>query len=183
MDKMNRSSVPFLVSVTKLPQKGMPVRLLANAKELELLAKAHDLEQVLAFEADMTVKKWRADGVKVSGTVKARIIQNCIVSLEPIENAVENEFEVILVPEDSRLARVPDLTSGEIHIDFEGPDVPETFSGDRIDAGALAEEFFELAIDPYPRKPGAEFAEINDDAELAPKKPSAFAKLAQLRKP
>ena len=38
-------------------------------------------------------------------------------------------------------------------IDAEGPDLPETFSGDRLDAGAIAEEFFELAIDPYPRKP------------------------------
>jgi uncharacterized metal-binding protein YceD (DUF177 family) len=183
MDQISRSSVPYTVSVAKLPQKGMPVRLLANETELKVLAKAHDLEKVLMFEADMTVRKWRADGVKVTGMVKARIIQNCIVSLEPIENTIENEFEVILVPENSRLARVPDLTSGEIHIDFEGPDVPETFSGDRIDAGALAEEFFELAIDPYPRKPGAEFAEINDDADLAPKKPSPFAKLAQLRKP
>jgi len=44
---------------------------------------------------------------------------------------------------------------GEILIDAEGPDSPETFSGDTIDVGALAEQFFGLAIDPYPRKQGA----------------------------
>jgi hypothetical protein len=39
-------------------------------------------------------------------------------------------------------------------LDAEGPDAPETFSGDSIDVGALAEEFFALAVDPYPRKAG-----------------------------
>ena len=43
---------------------------------------------------------------------------------------------------------------GEIILDAEGPDSPETFSGDTIDVGALAEQFFGLAIDPYPRKAG-----------------------------
>ena len=41
-----------------------------------------------------------------------------------------------------------------MHLDAEGPDSPETFSGETIDVGALAEEFFGLAIDPYPRKEG-----------------------------
>ena len=44
----------------------------------------------------------------------------------------------------------------------------------RIDLGALAAEFFALGLDPYPRKPGAEF--------VAPPEPappdSPFAALA-----
>ena len=41
-------------------------------------------------------------------------------------------------------------------LDAEGPDSPETFTGDTIDVGALAEEFFGLAIDPYPRSQALE---------------------------
>lgn len=37
-------------------------------------------------------------------------------------------------------------------LDAEGEDGPEPFSGDAIDVGQLAEEFFALGIDPYPRK-------------------------------
>ena len=48
-------------------------------------------------------------------------------------------------------------------LDADGPDSPETFSGDTIDVGALAEEFFGLAIDPYPRKPGAVAADAGSD--------------------
>ena len=45
-------------------------------------------------------------------------------------------------------------------------------------SGRLAEEFFELAIDPYPRKEGADYA-VPDD----PDRPdSPFAGLAELKK-
>ncbi len=50
------------------------------------------------------------------------------------------------------------LAGAELVIDAEGDDGPETFSGDRIDVGALAEQFFSLALDPYPRKKGADVA-------------------------
>jgi uncharacterized metal-binding protein YceD (DUF177 family) len=70
-------------------------------------------------------------------------------------------------------------------IDAEGPDMPETFEGDQIDIGAVAEEFFELAIDPYPRKIDAEYIEIieEDDEEVEDevKPDSPFAGLAKLR--
>jgi hypothetical protein len=35
---------------------------------------------------------------------------------------------------------------------------PEPLVGGQLDLGALATEFLILGIDPYPRKPGAEFA-------------------------
>lgn len=183
MTQMLTGSIPHFVSVARLPQKGMQVRLAANEKELKLLAKAHGLESVLSFEAELVVGKWRSDGVKVTGSVAARVIQNCIVSLEPIENAVKNTIDAILVPENSKLARIPDPATHELLIDFEGPDAPETFNDDQIDVGALAEEFFELAIDPYPRKPGAEFDAVIESDAPEPEKPSAFAKLAEFRKP
>ena len=55
---------------------------------------------------------------------------------------------------------------------------PKLFSGDTIDVGALAEEYFGLAIDPYPRAPGASAA-VADNAD---RPGSAFAKLAELKK-
>ncbi len=48
-----------------------------------------------------------------------------------------------------------------------------------MDVGAVATEFLLLAIDPYPRKPGAVFdAPKNDDPGAHP-----FAALAALKKP
>ncbi len=36
-------------------------------------------------------------------------------------------------------------------LDPDGPDLPEPFVGDTIDAGALIAEFAALGIDPYPK--------------------------------
>lgn len=181
MTERIQGSIPHMVSVARLPQNGMPLTLKASEKELKALAEAHDLISVQSFAADLLVKKWRKDGVKITGRVAADITQSCVVTLEPLDARVESEIDAVFVQEGSKLARPPLSPNGEIVIDYEGADIPETFSGDAIDAGALAEEFFGLAIDPYPRKPGAALETALEDApEVA--KPSPFAKLLKFGK-
>ena len=81
-------------------------------------------------------------------------MQSCVVTLEPVPAHIDEEIAATFLPEESKLGREGFGQGGEILIDVDGPDSPETFSGDRIDVGALAEEYFGLAIDPYPRKKG-----------------------------
>ena len=173
------SPVSFPVSVKVLPSRGLPVHVDAGAKARARLSADHGLEDVLSFKADLLVTRWKKDGVRVAGTVTADIVQLCVVTLEPIENSVVAEIDTILVPENSRLAR-PASVEGEIIIDAEGADLPDTFEGSEIDAGAIAEEHFELAVDPYPRKPGA--ALPGEVQESGPARENPFAKLAVLRK-
>jgi uncharacterized metal-binding protein YceD (DUF177 family) len=182
MSQQEESAISHRVSVVRLPQAGMPVTLKADDKELKRLAKAFDLIDVTGFTAEMLVKKWRKDGVKVTGTVKADIVQSCVVTLEPINATVTNEIEAVFVPENSKLSRPQISGEGEIIIDYDGPDLPETFSGDTIDVGALAEEMFGLAIDPYPRKEGADFEFEDRGGTVEEKKPSPFAKLIDFPK-
>ena len=58
-------------------------------------------------------------------------------------------------------------------------DGPEPLTGGVIDLGVIATEFLILAIDPYPRKPGAVFEapDAPDDSD------QPFAALAALKKP
>jgi hypothetical protein len=100
------------------------------------------------------------------------------VTLDPIESRISEEVSAVYLPEDSKLGREGFQGGGEILIDADGPDSPETFAGDIIDVGALAEEFFELAIDPYPRKPGSGL----DHVETADQPDSPFARLSALKK-
>ena len=168
--------------VSRLPQNGVNVTIAANDKELKRLAEAHGLVAVTSFEAQFLIRKWRAGGVKITGVIRAGVIQTCIVTTKPLENKVEYQIEAVFVPEHSKLAGVPISSSSEIVVDFDGPDVPETFSGDTIDVGALAEEFFELGLDPYPRKAGVSFEPLADLDETSPKEPSPFAKLVNIRR-
>jgi len=149
------SPVSLPVNVRHLAPKGVPVWLEADARQRGELARAHGLLAVDAFRFDLVLSRWHGEGVRVAGEVKAEIVQECVVTLDPLTATISEPVEAILVPEGSRLARPRFAEADELLLDAEGADVPETFSGDEVDAGALAEEFFALAIDPYPRKPGA----------------------------
>jgi hypothetical protein len=133
----------------------MPVTIEATEAQRVELAELHGLVSVGSFRAELNVAAWKRNGVSVDGTVVADIVQSCIVTLEPVAAHVDEEVSQVFLPETSKLGRESFGLGGEIMIDVEGPDSPETFSGDTIDVGALAEEFFGLGIDPYPRKPGA----------------------------
>lgn len=167
--------VSFKVHVGRLPQKGMPVVIDADASQREALASEHGLLAVRRYRAELLVTPWRRNGVKVAGRVDAEIVQQCVVTLEPLDARVSADVEGLYLPEDSKLGREGFDTGGEIMLDADGPDGPELFSGDTIDAGALAEEFFGLALDPYPRKPGA----VVEAVEGMPDKPEPDGPLQQ----
>lgn len=162
-DEGPKSPVSFPVNVARLPHRGMPVVVEADATQREALAAEHGLESVERYRADLLVSPWKRNGVKVSGRVQADVTQACTVTLEPLQAVIDAEVEGLFLPEDSKLGRHGFEGGGEILVDFDGPDSPETFAGDTIDAGALAEEFFGLAIDPYPRKQGATLAAVPDE--------------------
>lgn len=177
--KPEASPVSMKVDVSRLPAKGIAVKLEADAAQMAALAKQHGLEAVKSFRFDLRITPWKRDGAHVTGTVTADITQTCIVSLEPVEAAIDEPVSTIFVPENSRLAPM-ESADGAILLDTEGEDAPETFSGNRIDVGALAEEFFELAIDPYPRREGVELPENVEDNEPDEQRNAPFAKLGSL---
>ncbi|MCO6387923.1 MAG: YceD family protein [Aliihoeflea sp.] len=167
---VEKSPVTFDASILRLPSKGMPVRIEADETQRRQLADAHHLVEVRSFRADLMVENWKRDGVKVTGQVRASIVQSCIASLEPIDAEVDEEIHALFVPEGSKLIRPDSFEGGEMILDAEGEDGPEPFSGETIDVGQLAEEFFALGIDPYPRKVEAApvTAPDNDAAERGP---------------
>lgn len=181
MQKQSGLPISHLVSVSRLPQKGMAVRLKASDQECAALARAHGLQSVTNFEAAILVAKWRRDGVRISGTITANIVQTCSITLEPLPAQIATEIDAMFVPENSKLARPKIDDNGEMILDADGPDAPETFEGDQLDVGAIAEEFFALAIDPYPRKEGAELEFRPEPEEIIENKVSPFAKLADFK--
>ena len=158
-----RSPVSFVAKVARLPQKGLPVVIEADGRQCAALAAEYDLLSVESYRAELLVASWKRNGVKISGSVEANITQACIVTLDPVAAHIDEPVEALFLPEQSKLGREGFEGGGEIVLDADGPDSPETFSGDTIDVGALAEQFFGLAIDPYPRKPGASLDAAGDD--------------------
>ncbi|MBP1843552.1 uncharacterized metal-binding protein YceD (DUF177 family) [Rhizobium petrolearium] len=173
----------YPVKVGHISANPVTVHLEANARELEELASLWQVLAVNSLKADLQVARWKKDGVRLKGRVTADIVQACVVTLEPVSSKIDEDLEQIFVPEGSKLARIVTNDAAEMVLDPEGPDIPETFSGDTIDAGAVVAEFAALAIDPYPRKPGIEFADhLEDDADETPARPNPFAVLKDWKK-
>ena len=100
--------------------------------------------------------------------MRAKLAQTCGITLEPLPVEVDAPFTV-------SLAEAVDEDSEEIVItlDDESPDLIE---GGQIDLGQYAVEQLALLLDPFPRKPGAEFVQPPEPTEISP-----FAVLKQLR--
>lgn len=179
-DKQAVSPISLKAFVARLPQKGMPVVIEADDSQRAALAALHGLVSVERFRAELLVAPWKRNGVKVSGHVEADITQECVVTLDPLKSTITEQVDSLFLPADSKLGRLGFGEGGEVHLDAEGPDSPETFKGDTIDVGALAEEFFALGIDPYPRKPGAVLVSGNEEGTAPQSEGPLQKKLRQL---
>lgn len=155
MTDVMTSPISFPVHVARLPKKGMPVSIHADEAQRAALAQEHDLLSVNELRVDLDVVGWKKGGVKVDGRIHAEIEQACVVTLEPVKEIIDQPLSAIYLPEGSSLTGPKLSSEGEIILEAEGDDGPEIFSGDTIDVGQLAEEFFALAINPYPKKAGA----------------------------
>lgn len=105
--------------------------------------------------------------VHVAGEVRARIGQTCVVTLDPIENEIDEVIDLMFAPSE-QIPSLSALTEEAAASDEEIPDPPEPIDNGVIDLGRLATDALFLAIDPYPRRPDATFeppAEIVDPAD------------------
>jgi hypothetical protein len=159
--------------VDRVTDKPMMVHVQAEPAECHAVARRLELQAVEALEADCTLDRpLHGDSVRLRGHLRAKVTQTCVVTLEPILAEIEAGFERLYVP-----GWTPEIEGDEETVDAEAPDM-EPLQGDSIDVGEVAVEELSLALDPYPRLPGAAVEE-DDDAG----RPNPFQSLAALRRP
>jgi uncharacterized metal-binding protein YceD (DUF177 family) len=174
---MNEGVLSRPVAVADI-QRRSDVRVTADPQERAALAAEYDLLEVLSLQATATLSS--ADGgVDVSGRITADIVQSCVVTLLPVEQHIDEPFSVRFVRPGSPELEVIMKPHAEVLVDPGAPDPPEVLDGPALDLGAVVEEAFVLAIDPYPRVPGAALPEEATDDEG---RPSPFAVLADLKR-
>ncbi|MCY6381233.1 YceD family protein [Hoeflea prorocentri] len=177
MPESKKESFSYRVNVGHLSINPVSVTLEADERERAELADRWGVTKVNALKADLELLRWKRDGVRIKGRVQVDLEQECVVTLEPVQSHIDEAIDALFVPDGSRLARIPVDETGEMIVDAEGPDLPETFTGDSIDVGLVCEEFIVLAIDPYPRKEGAVLEAAEETPPEEDRPPSPFAGL------
>jgi uncharacterized metal-binding protein YceD (DUF177 family) len=165
------------VIVAQIPEAGLHRDIEADVAARNAMAEVAGLREILSARAefDLTLK---SDGkVHVTGRVRARVGQECVVTLDPVENEIDEPVDLIFAPPE-QIPQLADLVDDDPDDNAEVPDPPEPIVNGQIDLGRVATDALFLGIDPYPRKQGAVFAaEIEaDDPEDHP-----FAALKVLR--
>ncbi len=148
-----------------VPAAGQPLRLAAGAAECAALAARFDLLAIEALTAELRLKPGLEGVVHVTGKLMAELTQACGITLVPVRQSISEDVTWRLLPEGM------EPSDGE-----DDPDDIETEQGVADLGEALAQQLA-LAIDPYPRAPGAQLAEgLTDEGAHGP-----FAKLLTLK--
>jgi uncharacterized metal-binding protein YceD (DUF177 family) len=159
----------------ELARGPVTVTLEPDAEQRAKAARDLNLQSLPKLTATVTVKPW-LDGAELTGRFKAVVEQVCSVTLDPFEQRLEGEIHVRAVPEGSPNAGADE--GGEVELDLEAEDPPDVLNGEIVDVAAYVIEHLALEIDPFPRKPGAEFEYTPPTEEESP-----FAVLKKLQEP
>lgn len=149
------------VSVSKIGASGLEIVVRASPDECAAVAVRMGLPGIESIECAYRLKREGGGGkIRARGDLTAKVTHICIVSAEDFDAAVHDKFTVLFVP------------SGMEHDDPD-PDREDEipYQGGTIDLGEAATEQLALALDPYPRMPGAEalvFLEDDDGVRDEP---------------
>jgi uncharacterized metal-binding protein YceD (DUF177 family) len=153
-DKPDPWRVPVMVA--QIPDTGLHRDIEANPVERHAMAEVAGLREILSANASLDVTPKGAGRFHVTGHIRARIGQICVVTLDPIENDIDEAIDLIFAPSE-QIPDLADLVDAAAESDVEVPDPPEPIVNGVIDLGRLATDALLLAIDPYPRRRDAVF--------------------------
>src|SRR3984893_18196615 len=95
-EKIDPWRVPIVVA--QIPDTGLHRDVEADAAAREAMAELAGLREVLSMSASFDVIP-KGDGrFQVTGNVRARIGQTCVVTLDPIENDIDEAINRICAP-------------------------------------------------------------------------------------
>jgi hypothetical protein len=142
--------------VSQIPDTGLHRDIEADQAARQAMAELAGLREVASARASFDLGPESGGQIHVVGRVQARIGQTCVVTLDPIENDIDEEVDLIFAPSE-QIPVLADLVDEAAESDVEIPDPPEPIENGIIDLGRLATDALFLGLDPYPRRSDAVF--------------------------
>jgi uncharacterized metal-binding protein YceD (DUF177 family) len=157
-----------LVDTSRLPRGDAVHDIAATPAEREALARRFGLMALDSLEARVRLRRIAGGYVRLSAEFAAAVVQSCVVTLEPVSSCITEDFTLLYGEAEEQ---------GDVVLDSEAETL-EPLGDGTIDIGEAVAQQLSLALDPYPRAPGA--AGEADSASSAENRPeSPFAALAR----
>jgi uncharacterized metal-binding protein YceD (DUF177 family) len=149
-------------NLARLGNAGDDVRFAAGEGERAGIAKWSGIPSVERLEVRARIKKLEANRFGLTFDLEAEVTQSCVVTLEPVPAQIRRSFgrELVFVgrrDQADKGDKGPESKAALIDPE-EAEEGPEEITSLHFDLAAPALEEFALALDPYPRRPGVQFA-------------------------
>ncbi len=157
----------------------------ADKDDFTAIARALNVLSVRELSANLRIHRTK-NSIRLRGHVAAMVEQSCVVTLEPVQQALKETIDRTFVASSSEINPVfAKMNSNrEMMIDPDEVDPPEIIEIGRLDLAAIALEHVIIGLDLYPRSPDADLSEMpatefarNGEAE----RESPFAAHAKLK--
>jgi uncharacterized metal-binding protein YceD (DUF177 family) len=152
----HKSEIERIVDVDRMGPGGTALEISASDSERTALAKRFGFLGLPAFSARVTVDLRPGDQVVVEGRLRGKIVQACILTLDPVTQDLDEAFRIVFK---QGLAEEKDPESGEALVSAQ-TDSPEPLAGNLLDVGEIVAEQLSLAAEPYPRKHGVKLEDV-----------------------
>lgn len=163
------------VAVDRIGERSTVEIVRAPPDRLAPIARRLQIPAVLSLEVRFELRRTHGRIIAADGVLSASVTRDCVVTLEPFEQRIEERFEVEFVPAEQL---------GEA--EGEDPEAPDRigYEGGALDLGEAAIEQLALSLDPFPRRPEADLDAVLAEAagpsgaDGAPASVHPFADLA-----
>lgn len=160
-----------------IPETGLTETRTANAEQLIALAAELGVTTCERLALAYTLHGIADGTYNLSGRLRARVVQPCVVTLDPVAQDIDEKLAIDYWP----AGQMPEPDKGEIDLKDDDADIQAMIDG-RIDVGTVAYEVLASAVELYPRTPGAT---LDWEDKAVPKdgagKVNPFAVLAKLK--
>ena len=154
------------LAVERVALAGLDFRVEATRDECAALARRMNLPAVLSLTCRFRLEQDLPETLVARGHLVAHVVQTCVVSLDDFTTVVEERFGLRIVragtesdnPDPEALDEIP-------------------FADGIVDLGEATAEQLALALDPYPRTPGAVLPDVDPEVQT-----HGFAALAALQR-
>lgn len=161
--------------VEDLPQTEQRYKMVANADNLQYVAKILQVPEVKFLEADFVVKNNHRNSIlNVSGHIKTELMIQSVISLETFKQDYDFDFSTDF---DTKAT----LDSQKEEYENWDKEIPEIVVGGKIDLGDIAIEQIALKLDNYPRITGETF-NFEPEFDINEKPDNPFAALSKLKR-
>jgi len=172
----NRIVIPDAsIRLDSMPIAGRDIDITVEREAREVIAAQLEVTAVDRLQVKLHAVKFRG-GIRVTGQLKALVVQPSVVSLEPVTQEIGEPVDRIFLPGGEKA--FAGKADAEVFIDLEGDDVPDHFEGNEADLSDLIVETLALSIDPYPRLEGESIGITGDEDD---EEDSPFAGLKALK--